>query len=424
MEKKTFVTKEQLDEIVKQYPTPFHLYDEKGIRENIKAVKEAFSWNKGFKEYFAVKACPNPFLINILKEYGCGCDCSSYTELMMSSAIGCTGKDIMFSSNDTPAEEYAYAYKLGATINLDDITHIDFLEDTIGTIPKRISCRYNPGGTFELGNGIMDNPGDAKYGMTTEQIFDAFRILKEKGAEEFGIHAFLASNTVTNEYYPELAKRLFELAVKLKEETGANIKFINLSGGVGIPYTPDQKPNDISVIGEGVRKVYEEVLVPAGMGDVEIYSEMGRFMMGPYGCLVTKAIHEKHTHKEYIGVDACAVNLMRPAMYGAYHHITVMGKEKEPCDHKYDVTGSLCENNDKFAVDRMLPKIDMGDLLVIHDTGAHGFAMGYNYNGKLKSAEVLLKEDGSTQLIRRAEEPKDYFATFDCFDIYDKLIQQ
>ena len=417
MEKKTFVTKEQLDEIVKQYPTPFHLYDEKGIRENIKAVKEAFSWNKGFKEYFAVKACPNPFLINILKEYGCGCDCSSYTELMMSSAIGCTGKDIMFSSNDTPAEEYAYAYKLGATINLDDITHIDFLEDTIGTIPKRISCRYNPGGTFELGNGIMDNPGDAKYGMTTEQIFDAFRILKEKGAEEFGIHAFLASNTVTNEYYPELAKRLFELAVKLKEETGANIKFINLSGGVGIPYTPDQKPNDIRVIGEGVRKVYEEVLVPAGMGDVEIYSEMGRFMMGPYGCLVTKAIHEKHIYKEYIGVDACAVNLMRPAMYGAYHHITVLGKENEPCDHKYDVTGSLCENNDKFAIDRMLPKIDMGDYLFIHDAGAHGFSMGYNYNGKLKSAELLLKEDGSVQMIRRAETPKDYFATFDFCDI-------
>ena len=424
MKKVPFVTLDKLQEITAQFPTPFHLYDEKGIRENAKAVKEAFAWNKGFKEFFAVKATPNPFLIQILQEYGCGCDCSSYTELMMSSAIGCTGKDIMFSSNDTPAEEYAYAYKLGATINLDDITHIDFLEDTIGTIPKRISCRYNPGGTFELGNGIMDNPGDAKYGMTTEQIFDAFRILKEKGAEEFGIHAFLASNTVTNEYYPELAKRLFELAVKLKEETGVNIKFINLSGGVGIPYTPDQKPNDIRVIGEGVRKVYEEVLVPAGMGDVEIYSEMGRFMMGPYGCLVTKAIHEKHTHKEYIGVDACAVNLMRPAMYGAYHHITVMGKEKEPCDHKYDVTGSLCENNDKFAVDRMLPKIDMGDLLVIHDTGAHGFAMGYNYNGKLKSAEVLLKEDGSTQLIRRAEEPKDYFATFDCFDIYDKLIQQ
>ena len=423
MEKKTFVTKEQLDEIVKQYPTPFHLYDEKGIRENMKAVKEAFSWNKGFKEYFAVKACPNPFLINILKEYGCGCDCSSYTELMMSSAIGCTGNDIMFSSNDTPAEEYKYAYELGATINLDDITHIDFLEKTIGTIPKRISCRYNPGGIFELGNGIMDNPGDSKYGMTTEQIFDAFRILKEKGAEEFGIHAFLASNTVTNEYYPVLAKQLFELAVKLEKETGADIKFINLSGGVGIPYRPEQEPNDIRVIGEGVRKVYEEVLVPAGMGDVEIYSEMGRFMMGPYGCLVTKAIHEKHTHKEYIGVDACAVNLMRPAMYGAYHHITVMGKEDQPCDHKYDVTGSLCENNDKFVIDRMLPEIEMGDLLVIHDTGAHGFAMGYNYNGKLKSAEVPLKEDGSAQLIRRAEEPKDYFATFDCFDIYKKLVK-
>ena len=423
MGKKAFVTKEQLDEIVKQYPTPFHLYDEKGIRENMKAVKEAFSWNKGFKEYFAVKACPNPFLINILKEYGCGCDCSSYTELMMSSAIGCTGNDIMFSSNDAPAEEYKYAYELGATINLDDITHIDFLEKTIGTIPKRISCRYNPGGIFELGNGIMDNPGDSKYGMTTEQIFDAFRILKEKGAEEFGIHAFLASNTVTNEYYPVLAKQLFELAVKLEKETGADIKFINLSGGVGIPYRPEQEPNDIRVIGEGVRKVYEEVLVPAGMGDVEIYSEMGRFMMGPYGCLVTKAIHEKHTHKEYIGVDACAVNLMRPAMYGAYHHITVMGKEDQPCDHKYDVTGSLCENNDKFAIDRMLPEIEMGDLLVIHDTGAHGFAMGYNYNGKLKSAEVLLKEDGSAQLIRRAEEPKDYFATFDCFDIYKKLVK-
>ena len=423
MNKVPFVSKDQLEDICQQYPTPFHLYDEKGIRENMKAVKEAFSWNKGFKEYFAVKACPNPFLINILKEYGCGCDCSSYTELMMSSAIGCTGNDIMFSSNDTPAEEYKYAYELGATINLDDITHIDFLEKTIGTIPKRISCRYNPGGIFELGNGIMDNPGDSKYGMTTEQIFDAFRILKEKGAEEFGIHAFLASNTVTNEYYPVLAKQLFELAVKLEKETGADIKFINLSGGVGIPYRPEQEPNDIRVIGEGVRKVYEEVLVPAGMGDVEIYSEMGRFMMGPYGCLVTKAIHEKHTHKEYIGVDACAVNLMRPAMYGAYHHITVMGKEDQPCDHKYDVTGSLCENNDKFAIDRMLPEIEMGDLLVIHDTGAHGFAMGYNYNGKLKSAEVLLKEDGSAQLIRRAEEPKDYFATFDCFDIYKKLVK-
>ena len=327
----------------------------------------------------------------------------------------------MFSSNDTPAEEFRYAYEMGATINLDDITHIPFLEEAIGTIPKRISCRFNPGGIFEISNGIMDNPGDAKYGMTEEQLFEAFRILKAKGAEEFGIHAFLASNTVTNEYYPMLAKQLFELAVKLQKETGAKVCFINLSGGVGIPYRPDQEANDIRAIGEGVRKVYEEVLVPAGMGDVAIYTELGRFMMGPYGCLVTKAIHEKHIYKEYIGVDACAVNLMRPAMYGAYHHITVMGKEDQPCDHKYDITGSLCENNDKFAVDRMLPKIDMGDLLVIHDTGAHGFAMGYNYNGKLKSAEILLKEDGTAQLIRRAETPKDYFATFDCFDIYKEL---
>ena len=421
MEKKPFVTKEQLDEIVKEFPTPFHLYDEKGIRENARAMKEAFSWNKGFKEYFAVKATPNPFLIQILREYGFGCDCSSYTELMLSKAIGCTGEDIMFSSNDTPAEEFRYAYEMGATINLDDITHIPFLEEAIRTIPKRISCRFNPGGIFEISNGIMDNPGDAKYGMTQEQLFEAFRILKAKGAEEFGIHAFLASNTVTNEYYPMLAKQLFELAVKLQKETGAKVCFINLSGGVGIPYRPDQEPNDIRAIGEGVRKVYEEVLVPAGMGNVAIYTELGRFMMGPYGCLVTKAIHEKHIYKEYIGVDACAVNLMRPAMYGAYHHITVMGKEDQPCDHKYDITGSLCENNDKFAVDRMLPKIDMGDLLVIHDTGAHGFAMGYNYNGKLKSAEILLKEDGTAQLIRRAETPKDYFATFDCFDIYKEL---
>ncbi|MDE6055240.1 MAG: diaminopimelate decarboxylase [Lachnospiraceae bacterium] len=421
MNKKAFVTKEQIEEIVKTYPTPFHIYDERGIRENAQAMKEAFSWNKGFKEYFAVKATPNPFLINILREYGCGCDCSSLTELMLSNAMGMEGKDIMFSSNDTPAEEFEYAAKIGATINLDDITHIDFLEKTIGKLPETISCRYNPGGLFQITTDIKDNPGDAKYGFTTEQLFEGFRILKEKGVKNFGIHAFLASNTVTNEYYPTLAKTLFEVAVKLKNETGADIKFINLSGGIGIPYRPEQEPNDIRVIGESVRKVYEEVLVPAGMGDVAIYTELGRFMMGPYGHLVVKAIHEKHTHKEYIGVDACAVNLMRPAMYGAYHHITVLGKENEACDHKYDVTGSLCENNDKFAVDRMLPKIDMGDYLAIHDAGAHGFSMGYNYNGKLKSAELLLKEDGSVQLIRRAETPKDYFATFDCFDIFNKF---
>ncbi len=423
MTKKPFVTKEKLEEIARENPTPFHLYDEKGIRENAKALKEAFAWNKGYREYFAVKATPNPFLIKILQDYGCGCDCSSYTELMLSEAVGATGEDIMFSSNDTPAEDFRLADRLGAIINLDDITHIEFLERALGHIPETISCRYNPGGIFKISNDIMDNPGDAKYGMTTEQIFEAFKILKAKGAREFGIHAFLASNTVTNEYYPMLARVLFELAVRLQKETGAHIKFINLSGGIGIPYKPDQEPNDIRVIGEGVRKVYEELLVPAGMGDVALYTELGRFMLGPYGCLVTRAIHEKHTYKEYIGVDACAANLMRPAIYGAYHHITVMGKESEPCDHVYDVTGSLCENNDKFAVDRHLPKIDIGDLLVIHDAGAHGFSMGYNYNGKLRSAEVLLREDGSTHLIRRAETPKDYFATFDCFEIGKNLVK-
>ncbi len=423
MSKTPFTTKEKLEEIAKVYPTPFHLYDEAGIRKNAENLKKAFAWNKGFKEYFAVKATPNPFLINILREYGCGCDCSSKTELMLSKAIGAVGDDIMFSSNDTPPAEFKYADDLGAIINLDDITHIDILERTLGYLPKKLSCRYNPGGYFSIANNIMDNPGDAKYGMTTEQLFEAFKIMKSKGVEEFGIHAFLASNTVTNEYYPTLAKTLFEVAVKLREETGAHIKFINLSGGIGIPYRPDQEGNDIFEIGKGVEKVYNEVLVPAGMDDVAIYTELGRFMLAPYGALVTRAINEKHTHKEYIGVDACAVNLMRPAIYGAYHHITVMGKENEPCDCKYDVTGSLCENNDKFAIDRMLPKIDMGDLLFIHDTGAHGFAMGYNYNGKLKSAEILLKEDGSFDLIRRAETPADYFATFDCFDFYKKVTE-
>lgn len=424
MEKKSFVTKEQIEEIVKTYPTPFHIYDEKGIRENAKKLKEAFAWNKGFKEYFAVKACPNPFLMKILHEYGCGSDCSSLTELMLSDAAGITGSEIMFSSNDTPAEDFELAAKLGATINLDDITHIDFLEGILGKLPERLSLRYNPGGVFKMSNGIMDNPGDAKYGLTTEQLFEAYGILKQKGVKEFGLHAFLASNTVTNEYYPMLAKQLFERAVEVKEKLGVSLSFINLSGGVGIPYKPEQEPNDILVIGEGVRKVFEEVLVPAGLGNVAIYTEMGRFMMGPYGMLVTKAIHEKHTHKEYIGVDACAVNLMRPAMYGAYHHITVLGKENAPCDHTFDVTGSLCENNDKFAIDRQLPKIDMGDYLAIHDTGAHGFAMGYNYNGKLKSAELLLKEDGSVQLIRRAQTPADYFATFDCFDEYKGITEK
>ena len=414
--KKPFVTLEQLQTITQQYPTPFHLYDEKGIRDTARALYKAFSWNPGYREFFAVKATPNPQILKILKEEGCGTDCSSLTELMMSDRCGFTGGQIMFSSNDTPAEEFALAAKLGATINLDDITHIDFLKETIGYIPKKISCRFNPGGVFQLGESkegfqVMDNPGDAKYGMTPAQITEAFKRLKAEGAEEFGIHAFLASNTLSNDYYPALARILFQLAVKLKEETGAHITFINLSGGVGVPYRPDQTANDIAVIGEGVRKAYEEILVPAGMGDVALCTELGRFMLAPYGHLVTKVLHFKHTYKEYVGVDACAANLMRPAMYGAYHHITVMGKEDAPCDHKYDVTGALCENNDKFAVDRMLPEIEIGDLLVIHDTGAHGHAMGYQYNGRLRSAEVLLQEDGSTRLIRRAETPEDYFAT-------------
>lgn len=414
--KKPFVTLEQLQTITQQYPTPFHLYDEKGIRDTARALYKAFSWNPGYREFFAVKATPNPQILKILKEEGCGTDCSSLTELMMSDRCGFAGDEIMFSSNDTPAEEFALAAKLGATINLDDISHIDFLKDTIGYIPKKISCRYNPGGTFTLGESeegfqVMDNPGQAKYGMTRPQMTQAFRRLKELGAEEFGIHAFLASNTLSNEYYPALAAILFQMAVELKNETGCHITFINLSGGVGVPYLPDQPANDIAVIGEGVRRAYEDILLPAGMGDVSLCTELGRFMLAPNGHLVTRVLHEKQTYKDYIGVDACAANLMRPAMYGAYHHITVMGKEDQPCDHQYDVTGALCENNDKFAVDRMLPEIHIGDLLVIHDTGAHGHAMGYQYNGRLRSAEVLLQPDGSTRLIRRAETPEDYFAT-------------
>lgn len=414
MNKVPFVSKDQLEDICQQYPTPFHLYDEKGIRQTARDLYKAFSWNKGFKEYFAVKATPNPTILKILHEEGCGTDCSSLTELMMSEKCGITGKEIMFSSNDTPANEFKKAKELGAIINLDDITHIDFLEKEAG-IPETICCRYNPGGKFELGTDIMDNPGDAKYGMTPSQIKEAYVRLKELGAKKFGIHAFLASNTVSNEYYPELARILFKLVVEIKEETGIELSFINLSGGVGIPYTPDKEPNNIFVIGEGVHKAFDEILVPAGLGNIKIFTELGRFMLAPNGCLVTRVIHEKHIHKEYIGVDACAANLMRPAIYGAYHHITVMGKENEPCDHIYDVTGSLCENSDKFAIDRKLPKIDIGDLLVIHDTGAHGFSMGYNYNGRLRSSEILLKEDGTTKMIRRAETPEDYFRTLDGF---------
>lgn len=423
MAKIPFVTKEKAEEIASVYPTPFHLYDEAGIRKNVENLKKAFSWNKGYKEYFAVKATPNPFLMKIFQEYGCGFDCSSAPELMLSRTIGAVGDDIMFSSNDTPLDEFKFCNDLGAIINLDDITHIEAVEKACGKLPEKMSCRFNPGGVFKITNDIMDNPGDAKYGMTKAQIFSAFDIMKKKGVKEFGIHSFLCSNTVTNEYYPMLAKILFELAVELKNKLDVNITFINLSGGIGIPYRPEQEPNDIFVIGEGVRKAYEETLTPAGMDNVAIFTELGRYMTGPYGALITKAINEKHTYKEYVGVDACAANLMRPAIYGAYHHITVLGKENVPCDHKYDVTGSLCENCDKFAIDRMLPEIKMGDYLFIHDAGAHGHSMGYNYNGKLRSAEILLKPDGSFELIRRAETAKDYFATFDCFDFYNELIK-
>ena len=423
MEKKPFLTEAMAQEIIQDVPTPFHVYDEKGIRENARKVNEAFSWNKGFKEYFAVKATPNPYILQILKEEGCGSDCSSLTELMMSEACGFSGSEIMFSSNATPPEEFEMAAKLGAIINLDDFTHIDFVEKVLGKLPETMCCRLNTGGNFELSNGIMDTPGEAKYGFTREQLTEGYKKMLEKGVKHFGLHAFLASNTKTNEYYPALARILFKTAVELKEETGASIEFINLSGGVGVPYHPDEEPNDIRAIGEGVRQAFEDILVPAGLGDVAIFTEMGRFMLAPYGHLIARAIHEKHIYKEYIGLDACACNLMRPAMYGSYHHITVAGKEDAPCDHVYDVTGSLCENNDKFAIDRKLPKIDIGDLIIIHDTGAHGFSMGYNYNGKLRSAEILLKEDGSTRMIRRAETPADYFATFDFDHVMGTLLR-
>jgi diaminopimelate decarboxylase len=419
--KETFINQKKLQKIIKEYPTPFHLYDEKGIRENARKLSKAFSWNRGFREYFAVKATPNPAILKILKEEGIGADCSSLTELMLADAVGYSGDDIIFASNVTPDEDYGLARELNATIILDDITDIDILESVAG-IPETIGCRYNPGGTFANNNDIMDTPDQAKYGFTLPQLTEGINKLQKKGVKNFGLHAFLASNTLGNEYYPALANILFETAVELNRSTGAHIVFIDLSGGIGIPYHPEQQPADILAIGESVHRAYDNVLLPAGMGNIAIYTELGRYMLCPYGCLVATVIHQKHIYKEYIGLDACAVNLMRPAMYGAYHHITVMGKESEPCNYKYDITGGLCENNDKFAIDRMLPRVDIGDLIVIHDTGAHGFSMGSNYNGKLRSAEVLLKMDGSTELIRRAERPTDYFATFDFTDTFkDKL---
>jgi len=420
MRKKSFLTLAKAKEIRDQIPTPFHLYDEAGIRANARALKAAFAWNKGFKEYFAVKATPNPYIMQILHEEGCGCDCSSYTELLLSEAVGVVGHDIMFSSNVTPEKDMRKAYELGAYINLDDATHVEFLEQiTGGKVPETVCLRYNPGGSFSLGNTIMDMPRDAKYGMTEDQMAGAIVRLMALGTKHFGIHAFLASNTTTNGYYPELAGRLFQLAVRLRNATGCHISFVNLSGGIGVDYRPEQPKCDLNVIGEGVRARYEQILVPQGMGDIAIFTELGRFMLAPYGHLVATVLHQKHIYREYVGLDACAADLMRPAMYGAYHHITVLGKEDAILDHVYDVTGGLCENNDKFAIERSLPAIEVGDILAIHDTGAHGHSMGYNYNGKLRSAEVLLRPDGSFKLIRRAETPKDYFATLDFseFDI-------
>lgn len=415
MKKIPFLTLEKAKEIREQIPTPFYIYDEAGIRANARALKAAFSWNPGFREYFAVKATPNPFLLKILHEEGCGCDCATYTELLLSEAVGITGHDVIFSSNDTPALDMRKAREMGVYINLDDATYVDFLA-SMGPVPETVCLRYNPGGSFSLGNTIMDMPRDAKYGMTEDQMAGAITRLMKLGTKHFGVHAFLASNTTTNEYYPALAGQLFRLAVRLRNATGAHISFIDLSGGIGVDYRPEQPKCDIGVIGEGVRVKYEEILTPNDMGDVAIFTELGRFMLAPYGHLISTVIHEKHIYREYVGLDACAANLMRPAMYGAYHHITVLGKEDALLDHVYDVTGGLCENNDKFAVERSLPEIQIGDIVAIHDTGAHGFSMGYNYNGKLRSAEVLLKKDGSFQLIRRAETPEDYFATFDFSD--------
>ena len=413
MKKTTFLTLEKAQEIKAQIPTPFHIYDEAGIRQRARDLKAAFAWNPGFREYFAVKATPNPYILQLLHEEGCGCDCASYTELLLAEAVGVTGHDVMFSSNVTPELDMKKAYDMGAYINLDDATHVEFLHRVAGAVPETVCLRYNPGGSFSLGNTIMDMPRDAKYGMTEDQMAGAITRLMQLGTKHFGIHAFLASNTTTNEYYPELAANLFRLAVRLRNATGADFTFINLSGGIGVDYRPEQPNCNIHLIGEGVRQRYEQILTPAGMGDIAIFTELGRFMLAPFGHLVSTVLHQKHIYREYIGLDACAADLMRPAMYGAYHHITVLGKEDAILDHVYDVTGGLCENNDKFAIERSLPQIDIGDILVIHDTGAHGHSMGYNYNGKLRSAEVLLKSDGSFQLIRRAETPADYFATFD-----------
>ncbi len=409
-EKKVPFTKEQIEKIIKKYPTPFHIYDEKAIRENIRNFLKAFNW-ADFKEYFAVKATPNPYIMKILKEEGCGTDCSSLPELILSEKVGITGEEIMFSSNETPAKEYIKAIELGAIINLDDLTHIPFLEKVCG-IPEVISFRYNPG-PLRKGNPIIGDPVESKYGFTRPQIFEGFKLVREKGAKRFGLHSFIISNELNRSSYVETARMLFQLAIDLKNETGIRLEFINLSGGIGIPYKPEQTAVDFIKLSEEIKFEYEKMIIPNGLDPLKIFSECGRMVTGPYGYLVSTAIHKKDIYKKYIGLDANMANLMRPAIYGAYHHITVMGKEDKPLDHTYDIVGSLCENNDKFAIDRKLPEIEIGDIIVIHDAGAHGHAMGFNYNGKLRSTELLLKEDGSVVQIRRAETVDDYFATLD-----------
>lgn len=425
MKKRPFIPKDRLEAICAEHPTPFYLYDEAEIRRRARALNAAFAWNPGFIEYFAVKATPNPWIVSILAEEGCGCDCATGTELALAEACGVTGARIMLSSNDTPDEDYRYADELGAIINLDSLDMVDCLERALGgRVPATVCCRLNPGGTFEAANGIIGNPEDAKFGMTCAQLKEAFSRLAALGVRDFGIHAFLASNTQVDDYYPRLARVLFEEAVRLRDTLGVHVGLIDLSGGVGVDYAPEDAACDIAAIGEGVRRAFEEVLVPAGMGDVRLCSELGRWMLAPAGALVTRVIHEKVTYKDYLGVDACAANLMRPAIYGAYHHITVMGKEDAPATRTYNVVGRLCENNDQFARDRALPEVELGDLLFIHDAGAHGFSMGYNYNGSLRSAELLLREDGSVQRIRRAETRADYFATFDDDERFSALARK
>ena len=402
-------SKEQIIKIAEKYPTPFHIYDEKAIRDNAKRLNKAFSIFEGFKEYFAVKACPNYQLMKLLKEEGFGSDASSLAELILSEKAGITGENIMFSSNNTPIEEFAKAKELGAIINLDDITHIKYLEDGLG-LPELLSFRFNPG-PLKGGNAIIGKPEDAKYGLTKKQLFEAYAEIKKKGVKRFGLHTMVASNELHYKYFVDTAKMLFEIAVELKKELNIDLDFINIGGGIGIPYKPDQKEVDVEKVAEGIRLEFDEIICKNGLKHPKLYMECGRMVTGPFGYLVTQAIHKKEIYKNYIGVDACMANLMRPALYGAYHHITVLGKENKLRDRIYDVVGSLCENNDKFAIDRELPEIENGDFIVIHDAGAHGHAMGFNYNGKLRSAELLLKEDGSVKLIRRAETLDDYFAT-------------